>query len=32
LRCEAANDQIGDPCRDQYRCKTNNEIWHQAAG
>ena len=32
LRCEAANDQIGDPCRDQYRCKPNNEVWHQAAG
>lgn len=32
LRCEAANDQIGDPCRDQYRCEPNDEIWHQAAG
>ena len=29
---EAANDQIGDPCRDQYRCKPDDEVGHQAAG
>jgi hypothetical protein len=32
LRGETASDEIGDPCRDQYRCKSNDEIWHQAAG
>jgi hypothetical protein len=31
-RCEAADDEIREPGRDQYRCKPNNEIWHQAAG
>ena len=29
---EPADNQIGDPCRDQYRCKPDDEVWHQAAG